>query len=137
MTAPTAANAPIGMSWWLSYPDTWAEEQAALAAAGATWSEAVWHDPDEPVDPVSAPAVAPPRLTLRVAWPHPDRRPGDPAILTLRVTYPVAFPWFAPTVILPQPLTGLRRHRNPITGELCLLADPGDWRPGTTLAQLL
>src|SRR4051795_7776026 len=118
MSAPTTASTTA--AWWLAYPDVWAAEQAALSAAGATWSEEATGDPVDPDDPPGAP----PQLVLSVDWPHPAPQPGDPATLRLRVDYPVAFPWFAPQVVLPEPLTGLIRHRNPVTGQLCLLADP-------------
>ncbi|MGY1836278.1 HesA/MoeB/ThiF family protein [Blastococcus sp. SYSU DS0510] len=131
MTAPatTSTTAP----WWLAYPDVWAAEQAALSAAGASWSREATQDA---VDPDDGPG-APPLMVLNLDWPHPAAQPGDPATLRLRVDYPVAFPWFAPQVVLPEPLPGLSRHRNPVTGQLCLLADPADWQAGSTLAALL
>ncbi len=135
MDAPTAASAPT--PWWLAYPDRWAAETAALAAAGATWCNDTPDSEDSPADPAADVVGPTPARALRVHWSHPAQRPGDPATLELRVTYPAAFPWFAPRVRLPEPLPGLVRHRNPVNGVLCLLADPGDWRPDTTLAQLL
>ncbi|MDP5184834.1 ThiF family adenylyltransferase [Blastococcus sp. BMG 814] len=130
MSAPTASSP---MAWWLAYPEVWAAEQAALTAAGATWSGESTTSPAESDD---APG-APPRMVLHVDWPHPSRQPGDPATLRLEVTFSAAAPWFAPTVVLPEPLTGLDRHRNPATGQLCLLAHPDDWQAGRTLADLL
>ena len=120
-------------AWWLVRPEAWAAEQAALAAAGATWSEEVISGLADPDDGPSAP----PRMVLHVDWPHSARQPGDPATLRLEATFSPAAPWFAPTVVLPQPLTGLDRHRNPATGQLCLLAHPSDWQAGRTLADLL
>ncbi|MGY2078820.1 HesA/MoeB/ThiF family protein [Modestobacter sp. SYSU DS0657] len=131
MSAPTTASTTA--AWWLAYPDVWAAEQAALCAAGATWSEETTSAPLDPDDAVGAPVLR----VLYIDWPHPAPQPGDPATLRLRVAYPVAYPWFAPQVVLPEPLPGLSRHRNPLTGQLCLLADPEDWQASSTLAELL
>ncbi|WP_164700206.1 ThiF family adenylyltransferase [Modestobacter sp. KNN46-3] len=128
MTAPTIGLTP----WRLAYPEVWAAEQDALAAAGATWIEQA---SDDAAEREGATPVR--QLTVRVDWPHPAPRPGDPAVLQLEVTFPAEYPWWAPEVRLPAAPPDLLRHRNPITGTLCLLADPGDWRPGTTLAGLL
>jgi hypothetical protein len=130
MSAPTTATTA---AWWLAYPDVWAAEQAALTAAGATWSQEITSDP---VDPDDAPG-APPLLTLNVDWPHPAPQPGDPATLRLKVSYSASHPWFEPKVALPEPLPGLARHRHAVTGQLCLLAHPDDWQAGCTLAGLL
>ncbi|TKJ28474.1 ThiF family adenylyltransferase [Blastococcus sp. CCUG 61487] len=131
MSASTTASTTA--AWWLAYPDVWAAEQAALGAADATWSQEDTHDPVEPDD---GPGAVP-LLVLNVDWPHPAAQPGDPATLRLRVDFPAAYPWFAPQVVLPEPLPGLSRHRHPVTGQLCLLADPEDWQAGSTLAGLL
>lgn len=130
MSAPTAASKST--AWWLAYPGFLQAELAGLAAAGATW-----HD-GSPIDPaLGMPGDLDPRATLRVQMPHPLPAPGDPVTLCLSIRYPDAFPWFPPRVRLPEPLSGLNHHRNPVDGSLCLLANDDDWRPGTTLADLL
>jgi hypothetical protein len=128
MDAPTADSLP--MPWWAAYPDQLDAETTGLAAAGATWS-AISDGPVE-VDFGRAPV-----MRLAVSWPHPTHRAGDPERLQLLVIFPASYPWFRPRVLLPEPLPGLVRHRNAITGELCLLADDQDWQPGTTVATLL
>jgi hypothetical protein len=130
MGAPTAASEPT--PWWLAYPELWRAELVALAAAGAAWSDGSSIGPTDGLlghlDPPS---------TLQISWPHPAPAPGDPESLQLLVRYLDSFPWFPPRVRLPEPLAGLRRHRNEADGTLCLLASDDDWRPGTTLAALL
>jgi hypothetical protein len=132
MSAPVAAGAAL-TPWWVAYPQVWELEQKELAAAGATWAPL---DLDQLTAGPSG-SIAPPARGLLVSWPHPAPQPGDPDRLELSIHYPRQFPWFPPTVLLPQPLAGLRRHRDPVMGTLCLLGGEQEWLPGTTLAALL
>jgi len=130
MSAPTAASEPT--AWWLAYPGLLQAELAGLAAAGATWPDG------SPIDPtVGLPSGLVAEERIRINWPHPAPAPGDPVSLGLVIQYPDAFPWFPPRVRLPEPLSGLHHHRNPVDGGLCLLANDDDRHPGTTLAALL
>lgn len=110
-----ARNAP----WWLTDPGRWAAEKAALRAAGATVRR---------LPGTSNPTTG--VLQVSVGWPEVGRR------LRLRVTFPPEYPWFPPEVTTDD--TSIRRHHNPKSGALCLLADPDAmWHPGTLLADLL
>lgn len=69
------------------------------------------------------------RLTVAV--------PVDGEVLNLEVTYPHAYPYFPPEVVLRE--RSLRRHQHPVGKQLCLLKDGGrDWDPASdSLAVLL
>jgi hypothetical protein len=112
--------------WWLAYPDLWQAEVNSLETAGVVWSV-----DDSAEEPAGQELIQ--RRALKIAW--PSRAGGEP--LDLIVTYPVSYPWFPPRVQLPEPLAGLRWHRNVIDGSLCLLGDLDDWVPGTATGDLL
>ena len=132
MSAPVAAGV-IPAPWWVTYSQQWEREQEELAAAGAAWAPL---DLEQLVGGRVA-AGATPAGGLMVSWPHPAPQPGDPGRLELQARFPRQYPWWPPTVSMPQPLPGLQRHRNPMTGTLCLLGGGQEWIPGTTLAGLL
>ena len=132
MSAPVAAGAALA-PWWVTYPQMWTREVDELAAAGAAWAPL---DREQLAEGQVA-AGATPAGGLLVSWPHPAPQSGDPDRLELQAQYPRQYPWFPPTVSLTRPLAGLRRHRNPTTGTLCLLGGEQEWLPGTTLAALL
>ena len=122
----TDASTPALLPWWQVHPHRWRAETSALRAGGARYRVL----PSRRSDPTGS-------RRIRVRWPttrHPVLGPSDS---TLEVLFGASYPWFAPEVRLRHPHPVLQRHRNPRTGHLCLLADPGDWHPHDLLANVL
>lgn len=108
-------HALVGRSWHLTYPDRWRDELAALRRAGLAYR-------------ISRPGGG---VRLHVTFPVPS---SD--AVTLRVDFDM-FPWFPPMVTDLRNHLGLRRHRHPIAGTLCLLHREEGWDSNMTVAQLL
>ena len=106
--------------WWVRYPRRWRQETAELRAAGATYR----------ILRVNPSQAEPEVRQIAVEWPNPD---GDS--LAVIITYPDAYPFFPPTFATVEP-QGITRHRNPVSGQLCLVAD-GQWHPNLTAATVL
>ena len=105
--------------WWNRYPKAYEAEIAGLDSLGSPWRK------DEG-------AFQNGLLVVDL-----DYKLGDGRNISLRATYPDSYPYFAPTVELPELI--FPRHQNPLGKNLCLLARNGEeWSPGTdTLAALL
>jgi molybdopterin/thiamine biosynthesis adenylyltransferase len=119
-----------GSDWTRRYPDRWRLELADLEATGWRFAVSAGND-GTPV--------------LEVFYPLPSDPPGflntpedvdGPETARLVVRFAAEAPFFPPSVFDPGNQLGLRRHRNPVTGNLCLIEEE-DWRVDTTVAALL
>lgn len=123
--------------WWTAHPALWRRELDALTAAGWAWriedaatdNGVIAVHVDYPVPAAYTSVVRPDSTT---AQPAAD----TPVVVPLFVRYPPTYPWFPPDVADLHGRLDLPRHRQPVTGTLCLLAGR-DWRIGTTAADLL
>ena len=123
--------------WWTAHPALWRRELHALTDAGWAWriEEAVAGRCVIAVH-VDYPVPAAYTSVVRPATPAAQDTAGGPVVVPLMVRYPPTYPWFPPDVADLQHRLDLPRHRQPVTGTLCLVASR-DWRIGTTAAELL
>lgn len=105
--------------WWHRYPEEYAAEITSLNSSGLRWSK----DED---------AFQKGVLVVNIDYPLQS---GN--LVNLKASYPDSFPYFPPSVELPELI--FHRHQNPTGKNLCLLARDGEtWRPGVdTLARLI
>lgn len=105
--------------WWDNFPGRYEHELNQLDAAGIEYE----------VDANYRSEYG--RVRLR-AWPEVEGR-----TIEVIATFPDFYPYLPFQVDAPT-ATDLQRHRSPLSGNLCLLANPtGDWRPSDTLADYL
>lgn len=104
--------------WWHRYPKEYEAELACLDSLGHRWAK------DEP-------SFQEGLLVIRIDYPI------NGSVMELTASYPDSYPYFPPSVGLPELI--FSRHQHPIGKNLCLLAREGaQWRPGhDTLASLL
>ncbi|CAM3578927.1 ThiF family adenylyltransferase [Nocardioides marinus] len=113
---PSTSDQVLPAGWPRRHPDRFAAECAALDAAG--WTYEVQDAED--------------RVTFTVQYPLPHQ--GSRAELT--VWFPGAYPHFPAEVYDRTNATGAVRHRDPVTGLLCLAHDR-DHRPEELFADVL
>lgn len=113
---PTTSGQALPAGWPRRHPDRFAAECTALDAAGWTYKV---HDTEG-------------RVTFTVQYPLPQ--PGVRAELT--VWFPETYPHFPAEVYDPADSTGAVRHRDPVSGYLCL-GHGRDHHPDELVADVL
>lgn len=105
--------------WWHRYPEEYEAEINGLNSLGLRWSK------DEDA------------FQRGVLLVNIDYQLQSGNLVSLKASYPDSFPYFPPSVELPELI--FHRHQNPTGKNLCLLARDGEaWRPGVdTLALLI
>lgn len=104
------------VTWRERYPERWSRELDDLRQAG--WSFTVTKPSGGPVG-------------LMVRYPL-----GDGLTARLRIRFGPAYPWFPPSVEDVDSVLAGARHRQPVTGVLCLVHDE-QWDTDWTVAHLL
>ena len=136
MTIDVLQTAAVGgqeraATWQQRDPVRWARELADLEASG--WAYRVTRQARGLGLLVVVPLVVDPEGSMRLAAPDEaaSTRP-----LRVQVRFPQTYPAFGPDIYDPDGMLAGLRHRNPVTGSLCLIHDE-DWHAETTVAHLL
>lgn len=131
-TLETPAGAPDARAteWQHRNPGRWAREITELDATG--WTYRVTRQSRGLGLMVIVPLAVDAEGARRLAAPGETNTPP----LRLQVRFPQTYPTFAPDIYDPDGALAGLRHRNPVSGQLCLIHDE-DWHAETTVAELL